>query len=225
MEFRDVVRTTFAAREFTEEPIPDSVLHEILDVARFAPSGGNRQPWKVVVVKQDTSRERLAELIAPVMQRYLAQRMAGENPFNTVEPSRVSDADVEKVPGPTAFVEALVAAPALLMVFADLRKIASFDARLGRVGVISGGSIYPFVWNILLAARDRGYGGTITTFAGASESEVQALFGMAPHMAVAAMIPLGRPVKQLTKLSREGVASFTTIDHAEGAALAEASGG
>lgn len=219
MDFSDVVRTTFAARQFTEELLPDAVLHEILDEARFAPSGGNRQPWHVVVVKDEAKRARLAELMVPTMRRYLAERSAGENPWNSIEPSAVTDAEVARSPDPTPMARLLVGAPALLMVFVDLRVVASFDRDLPRVGVISGASIYPFVWNVLLAARNRGYGGTITTFAAGAEAEVQKLFGVPPHMAVAAMLPLGRPVKQLTKLRRKPVAEFATIDGAEGERL------
>ncbi len=43
MELYDVMRTTFACREFEPDPVPEEVLYRILDNARFAPSGGNRQ--------------------------------------------------------------------------------------------------------------------------------------------------------------------------------------
>ena len=45
-----------------------------------------------------------------------------------------------------------------------IAQVASMDQDLARIGVISGASIYPFVWNILLSARNQGYGGTLTTF-------------------------------------------------------------
>ena len=51
MELYDVMRTTFSAREFTADPLPDEILFKILDRARFAPSGGNRQGWRVIVVR------------------------------------------------------------------------------------------------------------------------------------------------------------------------------
>ena len=116
-------------------------------------------------------------------------------------------------------VDAMVDAPVVLVVTVDLGVVASFDKELARVGVISGASIYPFVWNILLAARNRGYGGTITTFAAGAEAEVQKLFDVPPYMAVAAMLPLGRPVKQLTKLRRKPVEEFATIDQVAGEPL------
>ena len=88
--------------------------------------------------------------------------------------------------------------------FVDLSVVASFDSGLDRIGVISGGSIYPFAWNILLAARNEGLGGTLTTFVGA-RAGLQELLGVPSHYAFAAMIPMGKPVKQLTKLSRKPV--------------------
>ncbi len=216
MDLTRVMTTTFAARDFTDEPVDDATIGRILDVARFAPSGGNRQPWKVVLVKDPAKRQRLAELGAPTFQRYLAQRVAGENPWNTIEPTKLSPEEIANGPDPSAYLASIVAAPALLAVFADLRAIASFDAALDRVGVISGASIYPFVWNILLAARNEGLGGTLTTFLGGAEPEVQALFGMPDFMAAAALLPIGRPVKQLTKLKRNAVDEIATIDHADG---------
>jgi nitroreductase len=216
MELIDVMRTTFAAREFTDEPLSDEILHAILDVARFAPSGGNRQPWKVVVVKDAEKRKRLAELAVPTFRRYLAQRLAGENPWNSIEPTKLGPQEIAAGPDPSGYLRAMTGAPAVLLVFVDLRAVASFDAELPRVGVISGASIYPFVWNILLAARDRGLGGTLATFPAGAEAEVQALFGMPDYMAAAALVPLGRPVKQLTKLTRNSVEAFVTIDHADG---------
>ena len=57
MDFVDVARTTFAAREFTDDPVPDDVLYRIFDTARFAPNGGNRQGWKVIVIRDEEFAE------------------------------------------------------------------------------------------------------------------------------------------------------------------------
>ena len=65
MELYDVMRTTFAVREFTDDPLPDPVLYRILDNARFAPSGGNRQGTHIVAVRDAALRERLGDLNVP----------------------------------------------------------------------------------------------------------------------------------------------------------------
>ena len=221
MELYEVMRTTFAAREFTDQPVSDGTIAKILEEARFAPSGGNRQGWKVLVVREDSSRAVLRELIAPQMRRYVAQVKAGEAPLNTIRTSRVTDEEVAATQVPERMLDNLTGAPVLLLVFVDLSVVASFDRHLDRVGVISGASIYPFVWNILLAARHEGLGGTLTTFAAGAETDVKAHFGVPDEMALAAMIPMGQPVKQLTKLTRKPVADFVRKEHWHGETLIE----
>ncbi len=212
MELYDVMRTTFACREFTGEPVPREVLHRILDNARFAPSGGNRQGWRVIEVTRDEDRAALAELSLPCASRYLLEMQAGESPFNTVNPSSVTDERVAAIDPPHWLVAHIRQAPTLLVVTVDLSLVAAMDRDLERVGVIAGASIYPLVWNILLAARNEGYGGTITTWGVAAEGEVQRLLGIPAHWAVAAIVPLGRPVKQLTRLRRKPVEEILAVD-------------
>ena len=72
------MRTTFAARDYTGEEISDEALHDILDNARFAPSGGNRQGNRVIVVRDQATRDALSKLAAPAAQRYAAQVKRGE---------------------------------------------------------------------------------------------------------------------------------------------------
>ena len=153
MELETVMRTTFAAREFLDEPVSDEQLFRILDNARFAPSGGNRQGWRVIVVKDADKRSKLRELIVPTFKRYIAQVKIGESPWNTIVPSQVTAEQSEAARLPAGFVEGITEAPVVLLVFVDLRVVASMDQYLERIGVISGASIYPFAWNILLAAR------------------------------------------------------------------------
>ena len=64
MELYEAMRSTFAAREFTADPFPDAVLAKILDQARFAPSGGNRQGWRVIVVREPATKRALGDLSA-----------------------------------------------------------------------------------------------------------------------------------------------------------------
>jgi nitroreductase len=212
MELYDVMRTTFSAREFTTDPLPDEALYRILDRARFAPSGGNRQGWRVIVVRDARTREGLAAATVPAAKRYAAQVQVGESPWNTIDRTRVDAATIERTPAPPRLIEPVLKAPVVLVIGVDLRVVASMDAELDRVGVISGASIYPFAWNILLAARHEGYGGTITTLTAAREPEVQALLGLPAHVALAAVMPLGRPVKAITKLRRKPVEEFAMLE-------------
>ncbi len=219
MELYDAMRTTFAARDFTGEPVPDDVLHRILDHARFAPNGGNRQGWHVIVVRDPAKRAALGTLMEPAVKRYLAEMMSGANPWNTVAPAALDPSVIDATPVPPGFIDRLVHAPVLLLVTVDLSVVAAMDQHLTRIGVVPGGSIYPFVWNILLAARNEGLGGVLTTFLVSQEPKVKALFGIPDNHALAAMLPIGKPVKQLTRLKRKPVAEFATVDAFDGASF------
>lgn len=212
MELYDVMTTTFSGRDFTDEAIADETLFKILDRARFAPSGGNRQGWRVVVVRDRKTREGIAAATAPAAKRYAAQQQAGENPWNTIDRTKVDAATIERTPAPTRLIEPVLKAAVILVICVDLKVVASTDSELPRVGIISGASIYPFAWNVLLAARHEGYAGTITTLAVAQEPALRALLGLPAHVAVAAVMPLGRPVKRITKLKRKPVAEFAMLE-------------
>src|SRR5437764_78267 len=100
MELYDVMRTTGAVREFTGTTLTDEVLERILDNARFAPSGGNRQGSRVVVVRDQETRSALAELTKPGARRYAAQSQNGETPWNAVAPPGVAPDVIEETPVP-----------------------------------------------------------------------------------------------------------------------------
>ncbi len=219
MDLYDVMRTTFAAREFTDDALPDDVLSRIFDNARFAPSGGNRQGAHIIVVRDAVVRRRLSELGAPAARRYYAQLTAGESPWNPIHPSAVPQDVIDKTEIPETFVAPIRNAPVVLVVSVDLGVVAALDQALDRVGIAGGASVYPLVWNILLAARNEGYGGTFTTMAVAAEGQVRQLLGMPDTHAVAAVVPLGKPLRQLTRLRRQPVAEFVTLERFDGPAF------
>ena len=81
MELLKAMRTTPSTREFTDDPVPDDVLYQILDDARFAPNGGNRQAWHVIVVRDHATKDRIVELYDLGMREYVAFNRAGVVPF------------------------------------------------------------------------------------------------------------------------------------------------
>ncbi len=216
MELYDVMRTTGAVRRFTGDSLPNDVLERILDNARFAPSGGNRQGVRVIAVRDMPTRERLAELSSPGAQRYAAQIANGEAPWNPLQPCGVDDATIEATSVPRGGGGTLLDSEVVLVICLDLGVVAAFDQDLDRIGVISGASVYPFVWNVLLAARHEGYGGVLTTMVVAQEPLVKELLGIPDEYAVAAMLPLGKPEHQVSKLTRRPVAEFVTRERFDG---------
>ncbi|MEY2454188.1 MAG: hypothetical protein QOD92_3762 [Acidimicrobiaceae bacterium] len=223
MDLIETLRTTGAIRNFLPDPVTDETLHRILDNARFAPSGGNRQGWRVVVVKDPSTRRAVRDLYLPTWYEYLAQRAVGLTPWAPITDREAEARAIESagdMRGGEGFPEDLDEVPVLLVVLADLRALAAVDRDLPRYTFAGGASVYPFVWNVLLAAREEGLGGVVTTMAIRREDEVKALLDAPDELAVAAVIALGRPVHQPRRLTREPVESFTTIDRVTGPAFA-----
>src|SRR5256712_13757764 len=121
MTIEGPMRTPSAAREFTDEPLPDDVLFDILDRARFAPSGGNRQGWHVIVARDRATREALAALATPAAKRYTAQREAGEKPWNPVGPTSVDAATPRRTPPVRRLIEPVLKAAGVLVGCVDLQ--------------------------------------------------------------------------------------------------------
>jgi nitroreductase len=222
MELTDALRTTGSVRAFRDDPVSDETLYEILDDARFAPSGGNRQAWRVIVVKDASRRRALRDLYLDGWHDYVAHVLAGLVPFSPL----ASDEDRASASANRAaaiansrsdgFPETLDDVPVMLVICADLRVLAATDRDLGRYQIAGGASIYPFVWSILLAARDRGLGGVMTTIATRNEPGLRTVLNIPEDQIVASILALGYPQNQVTKLRRRSVEEFTTSDSYDG---------
>jgi nitroreductase len=225
MDLHLALTTTGAVRDFTGEPVDDATLARVLDVARFAPSGGNRQGWRVVVVKDLQTRRRLRDAYLAGWYQYLAQRAAGLTPWSPLADRAVEAAalggaaDIAAAASPDGFAEQLDRVPVLLAVLVDLDALAAVDRDLDRYTFAGAASVYPFAWNLLLAARDEGLGGVLTTMAIRNESDTLDALGAPAGYAVAALLALGYPTRTVSKLTRAAVSSFTTVDRVDGEAF------
>jgi nitroreductase len=213
MELRDAIRTNGTVRHFTDEPVDDATIASVLDDARFAPSGGNRQPWRVAVVADTTLRRELATLMQPVWDEYMETASIGGNPFNVVDYVKPTGITPNKHNDLLEHIEEI---PVVLAVAADLAKVAMMDAELDRAPVTGGASIYPFCWNLMLSARAHGLGGVMTTFLSRVEPAAAPALGLPDHHALVTTIFLGHPVHQPTRLKRNPVESFATVNRFDG---------
>ncbi len=222
MDLGDALRTTGAVREFTDQPVGDDVLARILDLARFAPSGGNRQAWRVIVVRDPAQRRRVRDHYLEGWHEYVSHVLAGVVPFSplaTASERASAHAQLDAARAlarPDGFAESLDQVPVLLVVAADLGALAATDRDLARYQMVGGASVYPFVWNILLAARQHDLGGVMTTVATRDEVALRDTLHLPATFAVAAVLALGHPRRQPTRLSRRAVRAFTTIDTFDG---------
>jgi nitroreductase len=228
VDLTEALRTTGAVREYTEEPVDDATVYRLLDTARFAPNGGNRQAWRVVVVRDPASRRALRDIYLPGWFEYLAQVSAGLTPWAVVtdralEASSVAgagDISAAAAAGPGGFAEHLDEVPVMLVLLADLTRLATVDRDIGHYTMVGGASIYPFAWSILLAARTEGLAGVMTTMVVRDEAAVTELLGVPDTHTVAGLLALGHPVRQPTRLKRGPVEEFATLDRFDGPPLA-----
>ena len=199
MELHEAARTMGTCRYFTPEPVPDDVLVPALDMARFAPTGGNRQGVRFVVVKDEAKRRQLAEWYLPSWKRYIkAVDLA-------TAPATIRNAN--------HFAEHLHEVPILVVVCARVGDLLATDARLDRLSVVGGCSIYPSVQNFLLGCREQGLGTALTTLLCYSEPEVKGLLGIPDDYLTAAHIAVGWPERPFpTRLSRRPLSEVAFLD-------------
>jgi nitroreductase len=222
MDLSEALRTTGSVRSFTSQPVSDELVWSILDDARFAPSGGNRQAWHIIVVHDDSTRAAIRDLYLDAWHDYVGHLLAGLIPFSPL----ASDEDraaalaqrgaAEAVSRPEGFAETLNEVPVMLVVCANLNVLAATDRDLNRYSIVGGASIYPFVWSVLLAARERGLAGVLTTIATRNEEKIRQLLAIPSSYALASIVALGYPTKPPTTLSRKPVEEFTSIDSFDG---------
>lgn len=202
MEFREVVQTTGACRYYRADPVPDGVLARVLDAARWAPTGGNRQGVRFVVVRDAAKRRALRDLYVPLWEQYVARATARPG---APLPKLIQAAD--------HMARHLDEVPVLLVVCAHLDDLLATDRHLDRLSVVAGGSIYPSVQNVLLAAREEGLGTALTTLLCAVEPQVKELLAIPDGVLTAALVPLGYPARPLPKkLKRRPLADLCFAD-------------
>jgi len=227
VELRDALRTTGAVRSFDGSPVDRATVYDLLETARFAPSGGNRQGWRAVLVEDPATKRALRDLYLRGWYEYLAIAKAGLVPFAPVTDRDAEAAALRGAPGlaaeashgPGGFAEHLDEVPVLLVLLVDLREVAALDRDEEGYTFVGGASVYPFAWSILLAAHDVGLGGVLTTMVRRHHAEVRELLGADAHLSVAGVLALGRPVARPSSLRRHAVESFTTVDALDGPPL------
>jgi nitroreductase len=189
MDLYSAMSTQRAVRRLRPDPIPPDVLERVLQAATWAPTGGNQQPWRVVVVSEGGTKQALADLYRPEWQRFSAMYAAliAAAPEDEQPKLRRAAAAGDHL------ADHLQEAPVVLVFCFDPRRMAVTDAELDRVSVVGGASIYPAVQNVMLACVAEGLGCTLTTLHCYREPEVKELLGVPEHWGTAALIPIGYP--------------------------------
>ena len=181
------IATTRAIRRYLPEPIPDEDLAIMLFAATRAPQGSNRQGFRFIVLRDGPN----AQVARRLLQAGAERLWGGKKVADGYDKGSGACPDTPKARMAATmehFTDHFGEAPVILLACLWLHR----DANLAM-----GGSIFPAVQNLLLAARGLGYGGVITgVHSYGDEAELRRVLGIPPpdQVAIAATIPLGRPV-------------------------------
>jgi nitroreductase len=186
----EAMQSQRAVRRLKSDPIPRDVLDRVLQAAAWAPSGGNRQPWRIVLVTDPEPKAALGKLYAQSWGRYAE-----------VYKSHMRDADdaakareLRTLAAGDFLAAHFHETPAIAIFCFNPKNMAITDAKLDRVSVVGGGSVYPAVQNLLLACRAEGLGCVLTTLLCEHEAKVREILGIPDPWYTAAAVPIGYPV-------------------------------
>jgi nitroreductase len=218
MELAEAMRTQHACRYYRDDPVPDEVLLRAVELARFAPNGGNRCAVRFVFVRDPALRRQLGEWYLPLWEEVAAAARNGAEAIRgaggAAKSVQTGFTDTARTMADTdQFARRFGELPVIIVVCADLAQTHPTDTGLGRLSIVGGGSVYPMAQNLCLALRAQGVATTFTTLLVAREPEVKQLLGIPGHMATACHIVAGYPARPFPRrLHRPDVSELAFAD-------------
>jgi nitroreductase len=185
----EAMSTMRAMRRLKPDPVPDDLIQKILQAGQWAPSGGNTQRWRFLVVKDPEVKKQVQVYYSRLYDEQVGPRYASSPP--------PPGSDAARYQRQNAAVKYLTdhyhEAPVWIVACLDGGE---------NPGRTAGSSIYTAVENMLLATRALGLGTTLTTRHTSYGKEVDAIFGLPPGVQSYAILPIGWPMGNFGKLGR-----------------------
>ena len=196
----EILHTTRAMRRLKPDPVPDELIRKILEAGVAAASGGNRQMWRFLVVKDSAIKEKVQHYYKRAYDEIVGPSYSTSSPPPGSSPGRYRRQH-ESV---AYLTEHFHEAPVWIVACLDERELTPSPA--------SGGSIYPAVQNMLLAARALGLGSTLTSRHLQHQAEVEAILGLPPGFHSYAILPIGYPLGNFGPVGRGPLADVVYQD-------------
>jgi nitroreductase len=206
----EVMYSQRAMRRLKPDPVPEALIWQVIEAGTKAPSGGNSQPWRFLVVQDPELKRFVQERYQRAWGVYLqanldaaARRATPPSADETARQMRAAGAAIH-------LAEHMHEAPVLLFVCMmprDLALLGGGDDRLRR-GAALYASVFPAVQNVLLACRALGLGATLTTLHLLHEDEIKERLGIPVEVETVALLPIGYPSGRFgptTRMSAEQV--------------------
>jgi len=198
MDIREALYTTRAMRRVLPDPIPDDVQARILDAAVRAPSGGNTQAWRFMLVDDPESKVALGELYSDCIDTLWGTFYKDRLDAVAAEPDSDDSKQMQRIKSSVDWAQKNFATYPLMLFAFDRNDT-------------SGGSIFPAVWSAMLAARADGVGSSLTSVLSLKESEVHSILGVPAdkgwHMSCC--VPMGYPTGKWGVAKRRPVHEVT----------------
>jgi nitroreductase len=199
----DAIYHCRAMRKLDTREVPEALLVKLIDAGNQAPSGSNMQNGRWVVVRDPAIKQQLADLNRVGVEAYISPQAArpGSLPHHPeAKRKRMLDAVIWQM-------QHMHEAPALILACLEFgQKVDGAAAQRG------GGSIWPGVQNVLLAARALGLGAAPTTLALGNQDRVRQAVNLPETMGVLCLIPVGYPLGKFGPVSRQPVADIMRFD-------------
>ena len=171
ISLNDAIYSQRAIRKFENRPVSEELVYQVLDAAIRAPSGGNRQPWAFIVIRDVTKKQQIAKLYKSSFEQAYGSPSQNQRLGNQVYNSA------------NYLAHHMSECPVLILACVQHDGSASSMSR--------GSSIYPAVQNLMLYARALGLGTVITTLHKRYENEIKSILGIPENVETAALIPMG----------------------------------
>jgi nitroreductase len=184
----ETMATTRSMRRLKPDPVPDELIRKILKAGVSAPSGGNMQRWRFLVIKDPQVKQTIGNYYQRAWNEVVAPRYRAGEPA----PGTSRERFVRMLDAAQYLADHIHEAPVWIIPCLE-------GASRSRT---SGSSIYPAVQNMLLAARALGLGATLTTLYLNFEKEVEAALGLPPDMHTYALLPIGYPMGRFGPVRR-----------------------
>ena len=194
----EIMRTTRSMRRLKPDPVPNELIRKILEAGVCAPSGGNMQRWRFLVVRDP----RIKQTVGAYYRRAWDEQVGPR--YRAGEPAPGMDRD--------RFLRLLDAAEYLAAHIHEAPVWIVPCLEGGTPNRTSSSSIYPAVQNMLLAARASGLGATLTTLYLAFEKETEAALGLPPGVHSYALLPIGYPMGRFGPVRRVPLADVVFED-------------
>lgn len=204
--------TTRSIRRYTDDPIPDATLRDILFAATRAPSGSNRQPFRFLVLRDSEPARAAKRLLGDAAKRLWSEKRARDG-YDRGTGARADSPKARMAASMEHYVDHLHRAPVVVLPLLQRHREPMPS---------DGASVYPACQNLLLAARALGYGGVLTVFNVFVDAELHQLLRIPDDVFIAATITLGRPAGAHGPVRRRPLAELVMEDtwgHAPGWAV------